>query len=38
MLNLYWNIEKIIIEIQQGGARASYDDAILEKLSLELIN
>ena len=24
MLNLYWNIGKIIMEIQQGDERASY--------------
>ena len=33
MLNLYWNIEKIIMEIQQGDERASYGNAVLEKLS-----
>lgn len=31
MLNLYWNIGKIIMEIQQGNERASYGNAILEK-------
>ena len=31
MLNLYWNIGKIIMEIQQGDERASYGDAVLEK-------
>lgn len=36
MLNLYWNIGKIIMEIQQGDERASYGDAILEKLSQKL--
>lgn len=25
MLNLYWNIGKIITEIQQGDERASYE-------------
>lgn len=38
MLNLYWNIGKAIIEIQQGVERASYGDAILEKLSQKLTN
>ena len=36
MLNLYWNIGKIIMEIQQGDERASYGDAVLEKLSEKL--
>ena len=36
MLDLYWNIGKIIMEIQQGDERASYGDAVLEKLSLRL--
>ena len=36
MLNLYWNIGKAIMEIQQGDERASYGDAILEKLSQKL--
>ncbi len=38
MLNLYWNIGKIIMEIQQGDERAPYGDAVLEKLSLKLTN
>ena len=38
MLNLYWNIGKAIIEIQQGDERASYGDAVLEKLSQKLTN
>ena len=38
MLNLYWNIGKIIIELQQGGERASYGDTLLEKLSQKLTN
>ena len=33
MLSLYWNIGKAIMEIQQGDERASYGDAVLEKLS-----
>ena len=36
MLKLYWNIGKIIMEIQQGNERATYGDAILEKLSERL--
>ena len=36
MLNLYWNIGKIIMEIQQGDERASYGDAVLDKLSQRL--
>ena len=38
MLSLYWNIGKIIMEIQQGNERASYGDTILEKLSEKLTN
>ncbi len=36
MLHLYWNIGKIIMDIQQGDERASYGDNILEKLSEKL--
>ena len=36
MLNLYWNIGKAIMEIQQGDKRATYGDAVLEKLSQKL--
>ncbi|MBQ9071662.1 MAG: DUF1016 family protein [Bacilli bacterium] len=36
MLNLYWNIGKIIMEIQKGKERTNYGDMILEKLSLKL--
>ena len=38
MLNLYWNIGKVIMEIQQGNERASYGDAVLQKLSEKLTN
>ena len=38
MLNLYWNIGASIMEIQQGDERASYGDAVLEKLSQRLTN
>ena len=36
MLNLYWNIGKVIMEIQQGDERASYGESVLEKLSQKL--
>lgn len=36
MLNLYWNIGKAIMEIQQGDERASYGETVLEKLSEKL--
>ena len=36
MLNLYWNIGKIIMEIQQGNERANYGKNILRKLSDKL--
>ena len=38
MLNLYWNIGKIIMDIQKGDKRATYGDAILDKLSKKLTN
>lgn len=38
MIDLYWNIGKIIMEIQQGDERASYGEAVLEKLSKKLTN
>ncbi len=38
MLNLYWNIGKSIMEIQQGDERANYGDAVLDKLSQRLTN
>ncbi len=38
MLNLYWNIGKAIMEIQQGNERASYGDDVLNKLSHKLTN
>lgn len=38
MLNLYWNIGKAIMEIQQGDERATYGDEVLEKLSKKLTN
>jgi len=36
MLYLYWNIGASIMKIQQGDERASYGDAILDKLSEKL--
>lgn len=36
MLNLYWNIGKIIMEIQQGDERASYGEMVIKKLSQKL--
>ena len=36
MLNLYWNIGKEIMEIQQGDEIASYGDAVLERLAQRL--
>lgn len=36
MLNLYWNIRKSIMEIQQGDERASYGETVLEKLLQKL--
>ena len=36
MLNLYWNIGKIIMKIQHGDERASYGDMVLDKLSHRL--
>ncbi len=38
MLNLYWNIGKAIMQIQQGDERASYGETVLEKLSQKLTN
>ena len=36
MLNLYWHIGKIIIDIQQGEKKAHYGDYVLERLSEKL--
>ena len=38
MLHLYWNIGRIIMEIQQGNERAGYGDAVVDKLSQRLTN
>ena len=37
MLSLYWNIGKVIMEIQLGDERASYGEEVIEKLSKKLI-
>ena len=36
MLNLYWNIGKIIMNIQDGETRAKYGDNVIDKLSIKL--
>ena len=36
MVLLYWNIGRIIIDIQDGKKHAKYDDRTLEKLSAKL--
>ena len=36
MINLYWNTGKVIMEIQLCDERASYGDAVLDKLSQKL--
>jgi len=38
MINLYWNIGKIIVEKQNGQDRAKYGDYLIENLSNRLIN
>ncbi len=38
MLHLYWNIGKIIMQIQNFDERASYGEALLDKLSQKLTN
>ena len=36
MLNLYWNIGKIIMKIQEGNERAIYGKEVLKKVSKKL--
>ena len=36
MINLYWNIGKMIVEKQQGNIKAKYKDYVTEKLSVKL--
>ncbi len=38
MLHLYWNIGKIIMQIQNFDERANYGEALLDKLSQKLTN
>ena len=38
MINLYWNIRKIIVEKQKGQNRAKYGDYLIENLSNQLTN
>ena len=38
MINLYWNIGKMIINMQGGNDKAGYKDYILENLSIKLSN
>ena len=36
MINLYWNIGKIIVEKQDGTTRAKYGDLLIEEISKKL--
>ena len=36
MINLYWNIGKMIVEKQGGSTRAKYGDYLIEHLSNKL--
>lgn len=36
MINLYWNIGKMIVEKQGGNIKAKYKDYIIEQLSIKL--
>ena len=36
MINLYWNIGKIIVEKQDGNTRAKYGDLLIEEISKKL--
>ncbi|MBE6139654.1 MAG: DUF1016 domain-containing protein [Firmicutes bacterium] len=38
MINLYWNIGKMIVEKQEGHNRAKYGDYLIESLSNQLTN
>ena len=38
LLFTYWSIGKLIIEYQDGEARAMYGDRLIERLSIELTN
>jgi predicted nuclease of restriction endonuclease-like (RecB) superfamily len=37
MVQAYWKIGREIVEVEQGGQRAGYGDAILERLSSRLV-
>ena len=36
MINLHWNIGKIIVEKQEGHVRAKYGDLLIEGISKKL--
>ena len=36
MINLYWNIGKIIVKKQDGNTRAKYGDFLIDNISLKL--
>ena len=36
MINLYWNIGKMIVEKQGGNSRAKYGDLLIEVISRKL--
>jgi len=38
MINLYWNIGKMIVEKQEGNIRAKYGDYLVENISKKLTN
>ena len=38
MINLYWNIGRMIIDMQGGNNKAKYKDYVLENLSIKLSN
>ena len=38
LLNLYWNIGKMIVEKQGGNVRAKYGNYLIEKISKKLTN
>lgn len=36
MINLYWNIGKMIVEMQKGNVKAKYGDYLIERVSEKL--
>lgn len=38
MINLYWNIGKIIVVMQDGNKKAKYGDYLIKELSIRLTN